>query len=301
MGLIRAGKTTDIGVSTILSVEERARVDAAGIGVYRAHHRTEVKEVIQDVREEVAKAVLISVGEYQRQTWVRVSALMHQIPRVPAIALLTSEENAQPEVLLQLGRLGIRDVIDVRTPKGWDRLRDIIAEEEIDAMKAVLLGRLRRHEEFLTEEVWHFFETLVQMSPRVSSVRELAMGLEILPSTLMSRFFRAGLPAPKQYLAIVRLARAAFLFENQGFSIANVANHLDYSSPQSFGRHVRTWMKVTALEFRRRYDGDEMLDLFERQLITPYSAILRRFMPLSNMKYDVLKARAAMVRESGRE
>ena len=38
--------------------------------------------------------------------------------------------------------------------------------------------------------------------------------------------------------------------------MANVSNHLDYSSPQSFGRHVRTILRITAVEFRQRYDGE---------------------------------------------
>jgi hypothetical protein len=96
----------------------------------------------------------------------------------------------------------------------------------------------------------------------------------------MSRFFRAGLPAPKRYLAFARLVRAARLFENPGLSIANVANHLDYSSPQSFGRHVRTLMSITALEFRRRYDGEGMLHHFREQLVLPHMITLRQFRPL---------------------
>jgi len=87
-----------------------------------------------------------------------------------------------------------------------------------------------------------FFQTLFRCSPRVATVRRLSAALHVLPSTLMSRFFRAGLPAPKRYLAMARLVRAAHLFESRGFSVANVANHLDYSSPQSFGRHVRVLM-----------------------------------------------------------
>ena len=96
---------------------------------------------------------------------------------------------------------------------------------------------------------------------------------------LSARAFR-GLPAPKRYLAFARLVRAARLFENPGLSIANVANHLDYSSPQSFGRHVRTLLRMTALEFRRRYDGEGMLHCFREQLVLPYAITLRRFRPL---------------------
>jgi AraC-like DNA-binding protein len=97
----------------------------------------------------------------------------------------------------------------------------------------------------------------------------------------MSRFFRAGLPAPKRFLAMARLVRAAHLFENRGFSVANVANHLEYSSPQSFGRHIRTILHITAVEFRDRYDGAGMFDRFRAELILPFVAPLRRLSPLS--------------------
>jgi AraC-like DNA-binding protein len=97
----------------------------------------------------------------------------------------------------------------------------------------------------------------------------------------MSRFFRADLPAPKRYLAMARLVRAAQLFENPGLSIANVANRLDYSSPQSFGRHVRGLIQLTAVEFRQKYDGEGMLQRFRQDLIIPYLSQLRDFAPLS--------------------
>jgi AraC-like DNA-binding protein len=115
----------------------------------------------------------------------------------------------------------------------------------------------------------------------VSTVRMLSRRLDILPSTLMSRFFRARLPAPKQYLASARLVRAARLFENPGFSVANVANHLDYSSPQSFGRHVRSLMLMTAVQFREQYDGEGMLRHFRETLVLPHVERLRDLRPLS--------------------
>jgi AraC-like DNA-binding protein len=96
----------------------------------------------------------------------------------------------------------------------------------------------------------------------------------------MSRFFRARVPAPKRYLAFARLIRAARLFENPGLSISDVANHLDYSSPQSFGRHVRTVLRITAGEFRCTYDGERMLDRFRRELIQPNVERLRVLHPL---------------------
>jgi AraC-like DNA-binding protein len=105
--------------------------------------------------------------------------------------------------------------------------------------------------------------------------------LNVLPSTLMSRFFRAHVPAPKRYLAFARLIRAARLFENPGLSISDVANHLDYSSPQSFGRHVRTLLNITAGEFRCTYDGERMLERFRRELVLPNIELLRELRPLA--------------------
>jgi AraC-like DNA-binding protein len=132
----------------------------------------------------------------------------------------------------------------------------------------------------VSEDCWRFFEALFTVPPRVSTVRGLAQALDVVPSTLMSRFFRARLPTPKRYLACARLVRAARLFENAGFSVANVANHLDYSSPQSFGRHVRRLMNLTAAEFRDRYDGEGMLQHFRETLVLPHAAALRQLQPL---------------------
>jgi hypothetical protein len=60
-----------------------------------------------------------------------------------------------------------------------------------------------------------------------------------------------------------------------------VANHLDYSSPQSFGRHVRTLLQLTAGEFRTRYDCASMFARFRTDLIIPYTEVLRTLRPLT--------------------
>ena len=144
-----------------------------------------------------------------------------------------------------------------------------------------ILGQLAVDLVGVPEDCWQFIETLFTCSPRVGNVRALAKYLGILPSTMMSRFARGGVPAPKQYLAMARLVRAARLFENAGFSIANVANHLDYSSPQSFGRHVQTLIHISAGEFRARYDGTGMFERFRGELILPFIPALRELHPLT--------------------
>jgi AraC-like DNA-binding protein len=269
-------------VATVLTPAERLRVDAAGEGLYRAIHRDTVEDVIRDLKERRAGAVLVSVARCgDAQAAARMEAVVREFPRVPAVALLTQFEADAARAVLALGRCGVSQLVDVRQPTGWRELRAALMSDRADEIRRLALGQLATDLSGAPEDCWRFFESLFPSGGTgVSTVRALAIQLSVLPSTLMSRFFRAGLPAPKRYLAFARLVRAARLFENPGLSIANVANHLDYSSPQSFGRHVRTLMGMTALEFRKRYDGLGMLHYFREQLVLPHATTLRQFRPL---------------------
>jgi AraC-like DNA-binding protein len=267
-------------VATILTPAERIRVDAAGEGSYYAIHRDNVAELVQDIRMNRVDAVLVSVARYDAGTRAGVAAMVREFPRVPAVALLTQLDRATPHAMLSLGSTGLRRLVDVRDPAGWRELRDYLLAAQGDGVQRLALTQLAIDLAAAPPDCWGFFEALFLVPPVVSTVRSLSSYLDVVPSTLMSRFFRWRLPAPKQYLAAARLVRAARLFENPGFSVANVANHLDYSSPQSFGRHVRTLLNLTALQFRDRYDGEGMLQEFRATLVTPYLEQLRQFRPL---------------------
>ncbi|MDQ2673227.1 MAG: helix-turn-helix domain-containing protein [Chloroflexota bacterium] len=100
----------------------------------------------------------------------------------------------------------------------------------------------------------------------------------------MSRFARAGLPSPKNYLSAIRLLHAAYLFESAGLSVADVAYRLEYSSPQSFGRHLRAMLGVTALEYRRRYPFPVALERFIELMVEPYHDVWRDFHPVAGVQ-----------------
>jgi AraC-like DNA-binding protein len=268
-------------VSTVLTPSERLRVDAAGEGSYRAIHRETMDDVIEDLKENRASVVLVSAARYDLASRGRVAAMVKEFPRIPTFALMSCVERTTPQAALLLGQSGVRQLVDVTEPSGWRDLRNLLLLHHGGEIQRIALGQLAVDLAGAEAECWRFFEALFLAPSRVTTVRGLAKKLEVLPSTMMSRFFRAGLPTPKRYLAYARLIRAARLFENPGFSIANVANHLDYSSPQSFGRHVRTVLRMSAVEFRTRYDGERMLLRFREQLVLPHVETLRRLRPLS--------------------
>jgi AraC-like DNA-binding protein len=267
-------------VATVLSPDERARVDAAGDGLYTTIHRDSVDDVLRDLRRSPVGAVLVSVARCDSGTTSRVATMVREFPRVPAVALLTQLERDSARAVLALGQSGVQTLIDVRHPAGWAELRRVLLADRGDELRRLALSALSIDLAGVPEDCWRFFETLFTVSPRTSTVRDLSRELAVLPSTMMSRFFRAGLPAPKRYLACARLVRAARLLENAGYSLANVANHLEYSSPQSFGRHIRNTLGISAGDFRRSFDGRSMLDAFRRDLVLPYRAKLACFRPL---------------------
>src|SRR5438128_1382944 len=79
---------------------------------------------------------------------------------------------------------------------------------------------------------------------------------------------------------------AVDLFLNPGLSVGDVAYRLDYSSPQSFGRHLKAMLGVTAGEFRRRFPFEVSLERYVDLLITPYRETLRVFTPLNAGLWD---------------
>jgi AraC-like DNA-binding protein len=268
-------------VTTLLDPHERPSVDAAGNGVYRALHRESLDDALRDIRERRASALVVSARRYGDRDAPRVAQLVREHPHTATIGLLTASDTAAARSVLAMGRSGVRTLVDARQTTGWRELRDVLRSEQLGDIERVALARLAVDLSAVSDDCWLFFETLVRDARGVGSVRAVCRKLGVVPSTLMSRFLRLDLPSPKRYLAYLRLVRAARLLENRALSIASVALTLQYSSPQSFGRHVRTLLGLSASEFRRRYDGDGMLDRLRTELVLPYKDRLAQLRPLA--------------------
>lgn len=267
-------------VATMLTPNERQSVDAAGIGAYRALHRDSFEEVVQDVRSRRAGAVLLSVTRYDARLRAGVAAMVREFPQVPTVALLSHLDRATPQAMIALGGTGLSRLVDVREPAGWMQLREYLYSAQKHDIQRMVMSQLAMDLAGAPPDLLRFFEALMAASARGGTVATLADQLHVVTSTLVSRFFRARVPAPKQYLIFARFIRAARMFENPGLSVTSVSNVLEYSSPQSFGRHLKLHMGITATEFRARYDGERMLEHFRRVLILPHLESLRLLRPL---------------------
>jgi AraC-like DNA-binding protein len=216
----------------------------------------------------VSTAALLPLGSAGA---ARVGALARAFPTVDPLVLVSDARGA-PELLLVLGRYGVTRAVDVRLPQGWGSVRELLAVP-VGGDLAVLLANWLDDEK-LPIAVGSFLTTLLGLPPEIATVRALAERLGVPPTTLTSRFLRAGLPSPKRYLAFARLVRAARLLEAPGRSLAATALALEYSSAQSFNRHLHGLLGVSAAEFRRSYDARAMLARLCEELILPHLAAL---------------------------
>jgi AraC-like DNA-binding protein len=275
------GEGSSPTIATVLLPVERARVDAAGSGCFALLHRDSIPEAVRIVRERPVDAVLVSVHRCGPEQVEGVGHLVREFPGIPTVALVSHHDPIATDMLLRLGASGVRQVVDVTSPAGWARLRQVVGQPATRAV-ARIQGPILDALAEAPADTRLFMEAMIRLAPDTPTVTNLAQRLYVRPSTLMSRFARAGLPSPKNYLAAVRLLHAAYLFEAAGLSVADVSYRLEYSSPQSFGRHLRAMLGVTAIEFRRRFPFPVALQRFVELMIDPYVGIWRTFHPLES-------------------
>ena len=266
-------------VAAILLPNERARVEAAVQGCAALIHRESVGDALRVVRERPVDALLVSVHRCPAEQVTALGNGLRDFPHLPAVALVSQHDPAAIELLLRLGASGVRQVIDVTSPAGWARLRQVVgrpASRGVSRMQGAVLGAVQGS----PPDAVLFIEALLRLAPEVPTVRLFSQRLGVRPGSLLSRFARAGLPSPKSYLAAVRLLHAAVLFEEPGRSVADIAYRLDYSSPQAFGRHLRSVLGITPTEFRVRLPFEKALKRFVTEMLEPYREQWEAFHPL---------------------
>src|SRR5215210_2658789 len=184
-------------------------------------------------------------------------------------------------IITSLGDVAsLHENVDVTSPTGWNRLRQVVGQPATRAI-ARIQGHILEALIDAPADARLFMEALIRLAPDTPTVTTLAQRLYVRPSTLMSRFARAGLPSPKNYLATIRLLHASYLFEAAGLSVADVSYRLEYSSPQRFGRHLRAMLGLTASEFRRRFPFPSALTRFIELMVDPFVPTWQTFHPIA--------------------
>jgi AraC-like DNA-binding protein len=268
-------------------------------------HRSTLGAVAEDLTRGYADAVLVSaalVRATDAEIVVRwLTRLVRGHPAVRFAGLVTECETAAAgdghalacgalAAAHLLGRVGVHTLLDCRAPGGWAAFRAAVAPVNLsDAFHRACVAAVLSDMAVGADDaalgtgapgggIARFFTHA--FAPDVRCVRVLAARLGVGPTTLTSRFFRAGLPSPRRYLTGARLVWAARLGEAPALTVAAIASRLDASSPHAFGRSLRLHTGLSPSEFRRRFTGATMLDRYRAVLVAPHRERLRAFDPI---------------------
>lgn len=273
-------------VVTWLGLRDRIRLDAATTDQLTVLHVDALPEVLGAITSGQADAVLLSAARIQPSAVPLLTRLVRGFPATPVAGFIGENDDASGAITgaLRLGQAGVTTVLDCRSPSGWAALRSTFSPRHMPdaflrACVALTLGEIDGQAGAACSDGLARFFSLV-FTPDVTSAKLVGVHLGVRSCTLMSRFYRAGLPSPKRYLAMARLVWAAHLAESPGLSISTIAGRLDASSPQSFHRSLRLLTGRTAAEFRRTVTGATMFDQFCATLVAPHREALRTFDPV---------------------
>jgi AraC-like DNA-binding protein len=278
--------TQDVAISRrngdVLTVvdEQLQRLLNISLGaVARPIHLDSVSAAIAVARKIPIRAVLLGPAAVDPEMSPSVAHLASVCVGGVLVAVVGKWTPAMPERLLAFGGCGVRDAVDLSRREGLNRLRSLLSRSEWDLANRIARA-LFSSLELTTHEMRFFVNHLIRAAPFVSSIKVLAGELRVCNSSLSSRFYRARLPSPKSYLAATRLVYAAGVLEVPNVSMAQAARHLHYSSPQSFGRHLREQLGVSARQFREQYSFEVMANHFANRLVIQHQETLRWFEPL---------------------
>lgn len=274
----RRGTAQALDVVTVVASGLRDRLDLALGEVARSEHLPSVTAAMLAVRERPVRAVLLGQESMTTDSAPSIGKLAVTCGGT-LIAVVGGWTPTLSDTLLAFGRYGVRDAVDVSSRDGLARLRNLITRAEWELANRISTT-LAPSLHDASVEMKFFMNYLVRTAPFVGSVRALAAGLNVHHGSLTSRFFRAGLPSPKKYLALMRLLFAAALLEQPIISAAQAARRLNYSSPQSFMRHVRAQLGVSVCEFRQQYTFQALAHHVVFHTLSRHEATIRWFRPL---------------------
>lgn len=266
-------------IVTVVSTAMQSRLDVALGELVRPVHVASIAAALTVVREQPVGAVLLGQDSVASDAVVTVGKLANTCGG--AVIVVTGGWSPKlPQSLLTFGRQGVRETVDIGNRAGLSRLRDLVTRPEWE-----LANRIDKTFEpnltDATQEMRAFLHHLIHVAPVVCTIRKLASGMGIHQSSLTSRFYRARLPSPKKYLALVRLLYAAGVLEDVRVSAAQASRRLNYSSPQSFMRHVREQLGVSVHDFRERYSFTELASHVSFHTLSEHHETLRWFRPMN--------------------
>ncbi len=211
------------------------------------------EEVLQEMRRASPRAIVIGEpfrgrpGVRRRDPWggpagdaaaeldPGLRRLRTEIPSARVVAVIDSER-LDAEGILELGRLGVADVLDIRSETTPAALRARLDGIPPDAFRTLLDGS---DLEDLPGRARLLLERAAEVAARGSYPRDLGRRLRLPPRSLRRWTRQAGLPTPRDLFRWLRVLLAASLLDDPGRRVEDVARVSGYARAAGLRRAMR--------------------------------------------------------------
>lgn len=267
-------------VALVATINERLRLSAA----LEAHMHVIGSENFFELRRAIARGdtdgVILSAAQLRLAavSTPQVADLVRSFPAIVFVGLVDELQAGQATAAAHaLGLAGIPTIADTRYREGYEALRSTFDGAGADVFALRVVRDLLAGATFnATPGFVQFLHTVMQID--VTRGYHVADRLGVVNSTMQTRFFRAALPSPQEYIDRARLAWYAHLSQQPGLSLAAIAARMQCSSSQSLGRFIREHTGMTGAKFRSVRPA-EVIARFREELITAQAAKLDGFDP----------------------
>lgn len=188
----------------------------------------------------------------------------------PSLALLiyTALEPRTAEVLLDLGRIGIRRAIFARFDDAPASLRQALRDELENTAFRQVTRALAELLETLPGQLRQALEATLTSPMETPTVSLMAERAKLGRRTCERWFARSGLPTPRMVLVVARLLYAHRLLLDPGFTVEDVATRLGYCRPRTMQAHLREVFGLTAGEMRLSLTPEDALRIVRKRYFT---------------------------------
>lgn len=177
----------------------------------------------------------------------RVHELLRRFPSVVVVvaAEFRREDYADVRTLLEWG---VSDLLSPGREGTPARIAERLRQVQARPLKRRLEGALSR---YLSEDAWTILRAAAEVAVEGGLAPELAARLGVSAPTLAQRLARAGLPAPRQLQAWMRVLLAALLLDDPGRTLYGAAYAAGYRTERSLRRAITAFMGVDGTTLRR--------------------------------------------------
>jgi AraC-like DNA-binding protein len=171
-------------------------------------------------------------------------------------------------VLLEIGRLGVRQIVVADHDDHPGRLVDAILEEAAHAVSRQLITAIEDVLNEMPQELRWAIETVVRDPASYHSVQDLAERARMDRRTCVRWFTKAQLPPPRAILIALRVIYAHRLLQDPGYTVEDVALRLGYPKVRPFVENVREIFGLTPAQLRVSLTREDAIGIVRERYFT---------------------------------